>query len=106
MMYLSALKEHMFRHSNDYPYLCDIGFICHSALTVHKRVHIGERLCICNVCDKCFTQKGALKTHQLVESNLNAYQVIHTEDVYLCVLLVTNHSNTENILADTFPCAV
>jgi KRAB domain-containing zinc finger protein len=73
MMYLSALKEHMFRHSNDYPYLCGIGFICHSALTVHKRVHIGECPYICNVCDKCFTQKGALKTHQHVESNLNAY---------------------------------
>jgi len=76
--------------------MCVINPLPGSLLWIKKLVRIAERSYNSDVCSQSFCNK----------SSLNFPRVIHTEERPLGVLLVTNHSDTGNLLAVTFPCTV
>ncbi|EAA08417.4 AGAP003056-PA [Anopheles gambiae str. PEST] len=57
------------RHSGERPHVCAVcnrGFRCRTALTVHGRTHTGEKPFRCAVCSVRFTDAGTLRKHGAV----------------------------------------
>ncbi|KAG6891218.1 hypothetical protein C0995_008470 [Termitomyces sp. Mi166 len=54
----ATLQQHMRRHTQEKPYICDYPgcgktFAITGALTIHKRIHNGQKPFKCKFCDNC-----------------------------------------------------
>ncbi|XP_078484316.1 uncharacterized protein LOC144744203 [Ciona intestinalis] len=54
--------------------LCNASFPSKAGLSVHFRLHTGERPYQCNICHKSFTQLGHVQRHQKVHTGEKPYQ--------------------------------
>jgi len=71
----STLYQHKRNHSLVKPQMsvtckvCGKVFASQTNLTIHTRVHTGDRPYKCDMCDKAFTQAAALNCHRRIHTN-------------------------------------
>ena len=58
---LNDVKQHVC-------YICEKCYESKSYLTVHKRIHLGEKPYRCDICGKSYTMKSNSNRHQLTHS--------------------------------------
>ncbi|RVE41012.1 hypothetical protein evm_014338 [Chilo suppressalis] len=73
----NSLSLHAKIHTGEKPYkcnICDKRFTVSQNLSRHQRVHTGEKPYKCNICDKRFTQSCHLFTHQRFHTGEKPYK--------------------------------
>lgn len=54
--------------------MCDKSFSTPASLSMHKKIHSGERPHCCGICGKSFTQIGTLRAHERVHTGEKPYE--------------------------------
>ena len=63
----------------EHPYLCEVcnkAFSKKYQLTTHQRIHSGERHYVCDVCNKTYSEKSKLIRHKRTHTGERPYGIV------------------------------
>lgn len=86
--------------------ICPSVFESAAALTVHERVHTGERPFVCIVCNSAFAQSGSLRSHMRIHTDERPFKCDECEATFRTSEHLQWHTNSKHKDKRSHACAV